>query len=112
MASPPSIVRSTVSANSDEAKLRRTMVDVCRRMYERGLVGGSEGNVTVRLGPDRLLATPSRLCKGDLVPEDCVIIDLEGNPLEDGIPSSEIRMHLRIYKCRPDCQSVVHAHPI
>jgi len=88
------------------------MVAVGRRMYERGLVGGSEGNVTCRLGPHRLLATPSRLCKGDLKPSDCVVIDLNGNPLEGGRPSSEIRMHLRIYKHRDDCEAVVHAHPV
>ena len=74
-------------------------------------MGGSEGNVSVRLGGS-VLATPSGACKGFLSPEDLVLTDLEGSPLAGrSRPSSELRMHLRIYRLRSDVRAVVHAHP-
>jgi L-fuculose-phosphate aldolase len=87
------------------------MCEVGRRLWLRGLVGGGEGNISVRLSPRQFLCTPTGVSKGHLRPADLVIIDSKGQPLNDKIPSSEIRLHLKIYKHRPDCQAVVHAHP-
>lgn len=87
------------------------MCEVGRRLWQRGLVGATEGNLTARLGNDRLLCTPSGLSKGHLKPDDLLVIDLKGKPIGEGKPSSEIKMHLRIYERRPDCMAVVHAHP-
>jgi L-fuculose-phosphate aldolase len=92
-------------------RLRDEIVAVGRRLYERGLVGGSEGNVSARLPGGRVLATPSGVSKGFLTPGDLVITDLEGRALGPGRPSSELRMHLRIYALREDAMAVVHAHP-
>ncbi len=88
------------------------MVEVGRRLWQRGLVGATEGNISCRLGNHGLLCTPSGYSKGHLKPEDLVVIDLDGQPLRRGAkPSSEIRLHLRCYRKREDCNAVVHAHP-
>lgn len=111
----------------DEQALRLQMCAVGRRLWERDLIGACEGNLSVRLDDERLLCTPSGLCKGELVPADLLVIDLEGRLARDispargeesgaGVPrskvSSEIKMHVGIYRHRTDCKAVVHAHPI
>lgn len=89
----------------------REIVAVGSRLWRRGLVAGSEGNVSVRLEGGRLLTTPSGACKGFLEPEGLVVTDLAGRPLTEGRPSSELKMHVRIYALRNDVRAVVHAHP-
>jgi L-fuculose-phosphate aldolase len=85
---------------------------VCRRLYERGLVAGPDGNVSVRLRDGSIVVTPSGMSKVDVTPDDLVLVDAEGRVLEGkGNPSSELRMHLRIYERRADVSAVVHAHP-
>lgn len=97
--------------NTSVERAREAIVSVGRRLYRRGLVGGSEGNVSVRVEEGRLVTTPSGVCKGFLEPADLVVTDLDGRPLGEGRPSSELRMHVRIYALRPDARAVVHAHP-
>ena len=93
-------------------KIRQDMVTVARWMHQRGLVGGMDGNLSVRVGKDRLLATPSGVNKGLLETSDLVMTDFSGNPVRgSGNPSSELMMHLRIYEVRPDVGAVLHAHP-
>lgn len=88
------------------------IADVCRRLYERGLIAGPDGNVSVRLSDGSILVTPSGMSKGIVTAEDLVVVDMEGRELEGSrSPSSELRMHLRIYQRRPDARAVVHAHP-
>ncbi len=94
-----------------EAELRAEMVEVGRQLWQRGLVGATEGNISCRLGNHALLCTPSGVSKGHMSADDLVIIDFEGNPTRRGHPSSEIRLHLRFYRERKDCNAVVHAHP-
>lgn len=96
----------------DELRVRAEMCDLGRRLWQRGLIGAAEGNLSVRLSPQRILCTPSGLSKGHLRPVDLVVIDPRGNPIGEGSPSSEIKLHLRIYARRPDCQAVIHAHPL
>ncbi|NUO63555.1 MAG: class II aldolase/adducin family protein, partial [Gemmatimonadaceae bacterium] len=92
--------------------LRREIVTVCRRLYERGLIAGQDGNVSVRLPGDRLLVTPSGMSKVDVGPNDLVEMRLDGTTVGRGRrASSEVLMHLRIYRRRPDVKAVVHAHP-
>ncbi|MFN2383765.1 MAG: class II aldolase/adducin family protein [Gemmatimonadota bacterium] len=96
----------------DSDRLRDDIVAAGARLYARGLVGGGEGNISVRLDGGRVLATPAGASKGFLDPRDLVVTDLQGTPLAGtGRPSSELRMHLRIYALRPDVAAVVHAHP-
>ena len=97
---------------ADTDVLRRDIVAVCQRLYQRGFIAGTEGNVSALEGPDRLWITPSGYHKGLLQPADLLLIDLHGQVLfGDGRPSSETPMHLALYRCRPDIRAVVHAHP-
>ena len=93
-------------------EVAREIVGCCRRLRDAGLVAGVEGNVSARIGPDRLLITPSGLPKGELRAEDLVEVDLAGNRRKGSRrPSSELDLHLRVYRQRQDCGAVVHAHP-
>ncbi len=94
-----------------DLELRAEMCDVGRRLWQRGLVGAAEGNISVRLSTRQILCTPSGLSLGQLKPRDLVVIDNHGAAAGDGKPSSEIKLHLRILAKRPDCQCVIHAHP-
>src|SRR5258708_12502049 len=97
---------------STESQLRADIVEVGRRMYARGYTASNDGNISVRLGSDRLLMTPKSVCKGFMTPDMMCITDLEGRKLQgDRDPSSEMLMHLEVYRQRPDVQAVVHAHP-
>ncbi len=76
-------------------------------MYARGYTASNDGNISVRLGADRLLMTPKSVCKGFMTPDMMCITDLEGRKLQgDRDPSSEMLMHLEVYRQRPDVQAV------
>jgi L-fuculose-phosphate aldolase len=95
-----------------ESSLRADIVEVGRRMYARGYTASNDGNISVRLGADRLLMTPKSVCKGFMTSDMMCITDLDGRKLQgDRDPSSEMLMHLEVYRQRPDVQAVVHAHP-
>ncbi len=95
-----------------ESEQRRRVVEVCRRLYERGLIGGGEGNVSVRLGPRRILSTPAGAHKGFIAEHQLVVVDPSGRKITGhGRPSTELPMHLAAYRMRPDIGAVVHAHP-
>jgi L-fuculose-phosphate aldolase len=97
---------------TSESSLRADIVEVGRRMYARGYTASNDGNISVRLGPDRLLMTPKSVCKGFMTPDMMCITDLDGRKLQgDRDPSTEMLMHLEVYRQRPDVQAVVHAHP-
>ena len=97
---------------SSVRKTASEIVRVCRRLYERGLIAGPDGNVSVRVGKDRLLATPTGMSKCDVGLSDLVELSLDGEQRHGTrAPSSEILMHLRIYARRPEVMAVVHAHP-
>lgn len=95
----------------DEQTARREMVRVGRAMYERGYVVSSDGNLSVRLADDRIIATPTMHSKGRLTEDALAITDLDGKPLNDRRASSELLMHLLIYREREDVRAVCHAHP-
>ena len=92
--------------------VRGEIVRCCRSLWEAGLIAGSDGNVSVRIRPDRLLVTPRGLLKYELCPEDLVEVDLEGRT-RSGYrePTTELDLHLRAYRQRNECGAVVHAHP-
>lgn len=97
----------------DEQALRQAIVETGRRLYERGYIAAADGNISARL-PDgrRFMATPTGVCKGYLTPEMLIIVDEQGKKLQGPLePSSELAMHLVIYRHRPDVNAVVHAHP-
>jgi L-fuculose-phosphate aldolase len=95
-----------------EQELRDAIVEVGRRLYGRGYTASNDGNISVRLDAERLLMTPKSVCKGFMTPAMMCITDLEGRKLAgDRDPSSEMQMHLEVYRQRPDAKAVVHAHP-
>ena len=99
-------------AAAAEETLRAGIVEVGRRLYARGYTASNDGNISVRLDQGRLLMTPKSVCKGFMTAEMMCITDLEGRKLAgDRDPSSEMQMHLEVYRQRPDAQAVVHAHP-
>jgi L-fuculose-phosphate aldolase len=90
----------------------RDIARCCRRMAEVGLIAGQDGNVAVRVGEDRALVTPTGLLKAQVTTEDIVEVDLAGRHVRGHRrASSELDMHLRILRIRPDVGAVVHAHP-
>lgn len=101
-----------MSRDARERRARDQIVTVCRRLYERGLIAGPDGNVSVRLENGDILITPSGRSKIDVTADTLLVVDASGRVIAgDGSPSSEIRMHLRIYQRRADVHAVVHAHP-
>jgi L-fuculose-phosphate aldolase len=96
---------------NDEAT-RDAIVDVCQRLYDRGLIAGPDGNVSVRLSNGDVVITPSGRSKGKVTADSLVVVDIAGHVIDGACrPSSEMRMHLRIYQRRDDVNAVVHAHP-
>ena len=103
-----------MNTSADVAQLRAGIVEVGRRLWERGFVASNDGNISVRMAPDRLLMTPASVSKGFMTPEMMVVTDLDGRVIEAAPgrkPSSEALMHLVAYQQRPDIGAVVHAHP-
>jgi L-fuculose-phosphate aldolase len=95
-----------------EEEHRRDICAVGRRLYERMYVASTDGNVSVRLDSKRILTSPTATCKGMMTADDLVITDLQGRKLAGRRnPSSELNMHLLIYRRRPDVNAVCHAHP-
>jgi len=95
----------------DEQTARRDLLRICHLMYERSYVVSSDGNVSVQLDDGRVVATPTMTCKGRMTEDLLAITDLEGRPLNERRASSELAMHLLIYRERPDVRAVCHAHP-
>jgi L-fuculose-phosphate aldolase len=95
-----------------ERQLRQELARFGKMLHSMGFVAATDGNLSVRLGDDRFLVTPTGFSKGMMQPEDMVVVDLQGKKLSGNyMPSSEIAMHLTIYRMRPDVGAVVHAHP-
>ena len=91
---------------------KHDIVQIGKMMYERRFIIAGDGNISVRIADDTILATPTALCKGMLSPDQIVKLDQAGNVLEGEYqPSSEIKMHLAAYNTRPDINAVIHAHP-
>jgi L-fuculose-phosphate aldolase len=97
---------------SSERKHREEIVRYGRTLHERGLVAAMDGNLSVRLEGNRILVTPTCVSKGNMRAADMVVVDMEGQRVSGRRHvTSEIGMHLLIYRMRPDIQAIVHAHP-
>lgn len=98
-----------------DSKARNEIIETGRRVWMRGLVAANDGNLSMRLGKDRILITPTGVSKGFMNAADLVICDLAGEVLSPHHrkvkPTTELPMHLEIYRQRPDIHGVVHAHP-
>jgi L-fuculose-phosphate aldolase len=95
-----------------EREYREDICKVGQLVFQKGWVAANDGNITIRLDAERILATPTGVCKGMMHPDDLIIVDRKGNKISGRAErTSEIAMHTTVYDMRPDIQSVVHAHP-
>lgn len=98
----------------DEQAIKQQICLIGKRMYDSGFVAANDGNITVKLNERELITTPTGVSKGFMTPAMMIKVDLAGNVTmahADWQPSSELKMHLQVYKDRPDVRAVVHAHP-
>lgn len=97
---------------SDETQHRAEILQFGKLLHQKGYVAATDGNLTVRLDGNTVLSTPTGMSKGMMVPEDLVVVDLNGRKISGRRNvSTEIGMHLLIYRLRPDIKGIVHAHP-
>lgn len=96
--------------NDFEAKAKVCMVG--KRLYDRSMVAGCDGNISIRVSENEIWITPTGVSKGFLTEDILVKVDLDGNILEGSNPTSEMPMHLEAYKNNPNIKAVVHAHPV
>ena len=100
---------------ANEFEIKKQICDIGKRIYDRGMVAANDGNISVKLNDHEFLCTPTGVSKGFMTPEYICKVDETGKVIQaNGAfkPSSEIKMHMRVYKERPDVRSVVHAHPL
>lgn len=95
-----------------ERQLREQICEIGRRVYARGFAAGNDGNLSCRLADNQVLCTPTLICKGFMQPDDLCVVDLDGNQLAgQRRRTSEIFLHLEVYRRDPAVQAVVHCHP-
>ena len=98
-----------------EYELKKQICDIGKRIYNQGMVAANDGNISVKLNDNEFLCTPTGVSKGFMTPEYICKVDAKGQVIQANPgfkPSSEIKMHMRVYAQRPDVMSVVHAHPV
>ena len=99
----------------NKQEIKEQICDICNKMWIKDWVAANDGNISVRVGENEIIATPTGISKSFITPDKLVTVDMEGNILEanEGYrPSSELKMHICCYKEREDVKAVVHAHPI
>src|SRR5829696_7466396 len=96
----------------NEHKIKEQICEIGRRLYNRGYAAANDGNITVRLNDKELLCTPTMVSKGYMKPDDICKVDYDGKQLAGSKRrTSEVLLHLAVYKNRPDVHAVVHCHP-
>lgn len=98
-----------------EYEIKKEICEIGKRIYNRGMVAANDGNISVKISDNEFLCTPTGVSKGFMTPDYICKVDKDGNVLQANgsfKPSSEIKMHMRVYAQRPDVKSVVHAHPV
>ncbi len=98
-----------------EYEIKKQICDIGKRIYDRRMVAANDGNISVKISDNEFLCTPTGVSKGFMTPEYICKVDAKGNVIQANKgfkPSSEIKMHMRVYEKRPDVKAVVHAHPI
>jgi L-fuculose-phosphate aldolase len=97
-----------------EWELKKLIIELGRRIWERGYVAANDGNITVRINDKEILSTPTGVSKGFMTPDMICKMDLDGKVISKSPnykPSSEVKMHIEVYRQREDIRSVIHAHP-
>ena len=98
----------------NEYEIKKQICDIGKRIYDKGMVASNDGNISVKIGENEFLCTPTGVSKGFMTPDYICKVDGDGKVISatgNFRPSSEIKMHMRVYKQRPDVKAVVHAHP-
>lgn len=93
---------------------KRLICEIGRRIYEKGFVAANDGNLSIKVSDDRVLVTPTGVSKGFMTPEMILLSDMNANTIDNTTEyrlSSEFKMHLQVYRDRPDAGAIVHAHP-
>jgi L-fuculose-phosphate aldolase len=97
-----------------ESEIRDLIIDIGKRLWERGYIIAKEGNISIRIDDGEILITPMGVSKGFMSRDMIIKINMDGeviSPNKDYCPSSEVKMHLEAYKQRDDVKAVIHAHP-
>ena len=95
-----------------ESQHRNDIIEICKRVYRNGWVASNDGNISIRISTDEVLCTPTGRSKGYLTPDQLVKVDMDGNKLEGALEaSSEVKIHLDVYKHKEGVYAAVHAHP-
>jgi L-fuculose-phosphate aldolase len=111
-ASRPAAANARLFTTQEADAVKKEICAVGRKLWMRQFVDGNGGNISYRIGPNEVLCTPTLVSKYDLTPEDLCLVDLEGNQIAGNRPrTSELLLHLEIYKSVPEAKSVVHCHP-
>src|ERR1700730_7925193 len=93
-------------------ELRQDIIEIGKLVFQKGWIASNDGNISIRLEDNSILCTPTAVCKGMMTADDLIVCDMEGNKIAGTRErTSEIAMHLTIYRMRPDVRSVLHAHP-
>ncbi len=93
-------------------EIKKEICEVGHKLWAKGFVAANDGNISVKVNDHEYYCTPTGVSKGDLTPDMIIKVDENGKKLEGKLnPSSEIKMHMRVYRERPDVTAVVHAHP-
>lgn len=93
-------------------RIIQDMISIGHRLYNRKYIVGTEGNISCRINMEKILVTRSGACKGEMQEDDIIPIDFSGKALKkESRPSSEVQLHLAVYRDRPDVMAVIHAHP-
>lgn len=103
----------TITKDETEQKVRGDLKTSCHLAYKKGLISGFDGNFSLKIDDNKILITPKNSHKGLICEEDFVVIDLDGNILSNNnkLPSSDFKIHIELYKKRPDVKAFIHAHP-
>ncbi len=98
--------------NKTPEQIKQEICEIGKKIYDLGFVAANDGNISVKVSENEFYCTPTGVSKGYMTPDMIIKVDAEGNKLEGTLnPSSEIKMHMRVYRERPDVNAVVHAHP-
>src|SRR5438045_8810768 len=93
-------------------KSKQDICEIGRRIYAKGFAAANDGNITIRIGENEVLCTPTMVCKGFLKPEDICKVDMQGKQISGTRKrTSEVQLHLAIYRERPDVKSSAHRQP-
>jgi len=99
---------------TNEWEQKKMIIEIGRRIWQRGYVAANDGNITVRLNDKEILTTPTGVSKGFMTQEMIIKLNMEGKVLTSNStyrPSSEVKMHLEVYRQRDDINAVIHTHP-